>query len=340
MARPIVYIRYSVFFALAVFFAVQASVAAWNLQIEQSLTFHAQLDAYLIFCGAFGLLVLFPIACIDILRKNAVFARVWFEAVWLALFFVFETAGAAALTAMLPQLQCNQNDIAFRNLSCPSTNALLGITWTATIILLVYMTALVISAILHQDDYPEVWHTGVRDFGWFANMNCTERLTNSPCSPKHWRASVNHAPTHATTPTLVAPKPRRNQAAPLWTSYQIEHYNNSTFDVRAQGHQRNDIAPPPPVVQQMQGRRVPAPSLYPTFVDSTISSSSAAIPEGPFRPAGEWPRREPPRQSSTSMAESESETSLANSPSRRQPRGPRTRPPRLDLSKTSRPSRR
>jgi hypothetical protein len=354
MARPVVYLRYVLFFILAASFAVQASVAAWNLQIAQ-LTSRSQLDAYLIFCGAFGLLVIFPIVCIDIVRKNAVFACVWFEAVWLAIFFVLETAGAAALTALLPQLSCSQQITALRDPSCKSTAVLTGITWTTTIIVLFYMTTLIICAILHQDSHPDVWRSGVRDFPWFQHRNTTERLRTPPCSPKRWVAAVTRpkepsSQQQQTLPTMIAPKPRRNVAPPLWSTYEVEHYTAAPSGGPSGQRYSRAPAPPPAVVKHMQSRRVAPVSLYPTYMDSTIPPVAPAGLPSNTRPAGDWPAtsstsRTPRHQHRTRVSQQttslqQEDTSIAASPaavspSRRQPRGPRNRPAPLDLSQLS-----
>jgi hypothetical protein len=43
---------------------------------------------------------------IDVLRENAIFSRVLSEIIWLGILFALEIADAAALTAVLPQLNC------------------------------------------------------------------------------------------------------------------------------------------------------------------------------------------------------------------------------------------
>jgi len=350
MARPIVYLRYCLFFILAASFAVQASVAAWNLQIEQSLTLHSQLDSYLIFCGAFGLLVLFPVACIDIARKNAVFACVWFETLWLALFFVLETAGAAALTALLPQLSCTQKVPALRDPSCQSTNVLTGITWAITVVVLFYMTTLIICAIIHHDTHPDVWRSGVRDFAWFEYKNRAERIVSPPCSPARWCSRQKEEKQlqqqqQQLPPKVVAPKPTRNAPAPLWTSYEVEHYTADTF---AGPRYPRAPAPPPPAIQQMQARRAAPPSLYPNHMESTVPPVLPSSLPTNVRPVGDWPttsssprpsrqqqRTRNSQQTATSSLQRDPESPVVGPPSKRPPRGPRNRPSPLDLSQVS-----
>ena len=51
--------------------------------------FLAFIDAYLIAIGAAGILWMFPVMFLDQLRKNALVSRVWFECVWVGLFWLF-----------------------------------------------------------------------------------------------------------------------------------------------------------------------------------------------------------------------------------------------------------
>ena len=48
----------------------------------------ALIDAYLIAIGAAGILWMFPVMFLDQLRKNALVSRVWFECVWVGLFWL------------------------------------------------------------------------------------------------------------------------------------------------------------------------------------------------------------------------------------------------------------
>ena len=48
----------------------------------------AFIDAYLIAIGAAGILWMFPVMFLDQLRKNALVSRVWFECVWVGLFWL------------------------------------------------------------------------------------------------------------------------------------------------------------------------------------------------------------------------------------------------------------
>ena len=50
--------------------------------------FSAFIDAYLIAIGAAGILWMFPVMFLDQLRKNALVSRVWFECVWVGLFWL------------------------------------------------------------------------------------------------------------------------------------------------------------------------------------------------------------------------------------------------------------
>ncbi|PSR94090.1 hypothetical protein PHLCEN_2v4518 [Hermanssonia centrifuga] len=89
-----------------IFNAVIASVAAWDYGMAHETGHNQQIDAYLIFLGILGVIYIIPIAAVDILRKNAVPNRVWFECLWVGVFWVLEL-GASAVTANASNSACS-----------------------------------------------------------------------------------------------------------------------------------------------------------------------------------------------------------------------------------------
>jgi hypothetical protein len=76
--------RYCLFVIVIISNAIVCSAAAWNLPISQNADLHAQLhiDIYMIFLGAFTLLVVIPILFIDILLYRPFIGQVWVECLW------------------------------------------------------------------------------------------------------------------------------------------------------------------------------------------------------------------------------------------------------------------
>ncbi|KAG8951539.1 hypothetical protein FRC03_012495 [Tulasnella sp. 419] len=145
----------------------------------------ASLDGFLIFVSCSGLVGVCSIIVVDILRRGAVSSKVWFELIWLSLFWVMHLAGASASTALLPALSCPAKD---QNL-CVSAQALTVFTWLSMGLLLTQLLLLLLSSIYYSKRHPEVWVTPVRDFQWFCGGGAgTLSLGSRPSSPEDTKA--------------------------------------------------------------------------------------------------------------------------------------------------------
>jgi len=335
--------RYLVFGLLVICNAIICSVAVWNLSLAQSVGQNLQIDAFLTFLGAFYLVFIFTILFIEILRRNFVTGRLWFEVLWVALFWIMELSGAAAVSALVPELLCGAQSALIGNDACISTHVLLAFSWLSTIILLVYLLCLVCAAIIRQKQDSQIWHASVVEF---CRSDIRHDLRSVPASPILPRF---HAP------EVIAPQPRRPPPTVVYAyrsgmgpEYQIEHFHPSSSVT---------TRPIAPIITGAQSS-MPTSSLYPQHLHSSLTLQQPLRPSPASPPPlGNWPRpnavdqplhskRKPEPAPFTFPARdpvSGAVLSLSSSTPRSRPSGPRTssnlnetrRPPPLDLTKIS-----
>ncbi|THH26941.1 hypothetical protein EUX98_g7244 [Antrodiella citrinella] len=202
MSNFLISYRYSLFTLFLVFNAVLCSVAVWNYTIAKVLLLTAHVDVYLAAIGGLAVLFIIPVTFVDMFRKNALTGRVWFELVWVGVFWVLELCGASAFTAINSDTMCSKNAVAIQRDSCTSTRAVQAFSWLITIMLLVYLVILFISALLHYDDDKAVWSSGVRHYPWFNASRAP--LGSTPPSPNE---SVTKW--HRKSLMLTKPQPKR-----------------------------------------------------------------------------------------------------------------------------------
>jgi len=179
--------RYFVFVLFIICNIVLCSVAAWNLTIALAIQFETsiQVDAVLIAVGAAGLLFIFPILLIDVLRKESVTRQVWFECLWAGLFALLELAGAAAVTTTMSGMECvaSDDDGQIKLGPCISTKLSLIFAWIAAANLFFYMCILAVVAMLHQHNDALVWKSNVLGYDWFAVRSSLGSAPPSPSRP-------------------------------------------------------------------------------------------------------------------------------------------------------------
>ncbi|KAG9099591.1 hypothetical protein FS749_000843 [Ceratobasidium sp. UAMH 11750] len=161
-------IRYALFALYIIYSGVLVTAGAWHLGLANTIGASAQLDAFVVFLGAFGLLFILAVTFIDTLRKHAVTSTVWFELAWLGLFWVFYLAAASAATAIGPSTFCGIQgvDVLGWRDACAAIKVIIAFTWIGTFTFLVHMFTLLVLSLLHAPQSPGVWHSGVRDFPW------------------------------------------------------------------------------------------------------------------------------------------------------------------------------
>lgn len=200
-------------------------------------------------------------------------------------------------------------------------------------LVLLYLVALVVSAVLHHDDDPGVWKSSVRFFPWYATRST---LPSAPSSPKSWQRPF----------ALVVPQPK----------HAVDHSEAvKQMDAAADVEAAAPISRKVPMRQNTSinvTQPQPAASMYPPHVQNKLPAgkgASAPAPTGATPPPlGDWPRsiqdqRQPrstrkpaPSPEAPRSPESANTTSPRSSSSRRgSPTRRRTPPPPLDLSRIS-----
>jgi len=324
--------RYFVFGLFLVCHAIIASLSVWNLSLTQNTSiWNSQFDAYLIFVGAFGLVLIIPVIFLELANMNTVIGRVWFELTWVAFFWAFNLAGAAALSTTIAQSQsCGVTILDLRNLSCTSRQVLLAFIWMNAITLLVYLLLLATSVLSYQKRDPTIWHCSVRRLPWLGGRSV---LSSAPVSP------VTPGFAKQTSPSsIAAPRARRpvndviyGYRSGLSLEYEIEHYQPSNRTPNRTPNNARVVDSSNIVPSSLQS------SLYPQYMQNVLIANPppAAFHESTHpQPLGDWPRADiisrPPR-------------SKPKKPPALHPAGPRVRsnssdsarPPPLDLSSLS-----
>jgi len=274
--------------------AVVTSFAVWNHSLSQSVLWssQSQIDIYLAFVGCLGLVFIFPLIFIELARKDFVTGCVWFECLWVCLFWMLYLAGATAVTAIVPNPMCQISEHVPRNDECTSLGVMIAFTWIAAVILLFYFSLLFVLSLVHSRYDPTIWHRYIRKYPWSGSRQTLSSAPTSPSRPNFLKKS----------PSIVAPKPQR--AVPpaiyayrsgLGSEYEIEHYHPSTPDIRPEPVV---VTAPPPAHfdSHLQVANNTFPSLYPQFMHSTVTTSSSSQDERHIHdqpsppPLGNWPR--------------------------------------------------
>ncbi|CAA7271797.1 unnamed protein product [Cyclocybe aegerita] len=323
------FLRYLVFLVFVVCNAVIASAAVWNLGIVEGLLLGSptpakQIDAYLIFVGASGLFLIFPILFFQLYGKDVFLGRVWFELLWVGLFWMMELAGAAAVTSQSSVCNTPTGNLFIQVVHespCPSAQVLQAFTWICAILLLGYFTLLSILSFVKSKEDPTIWHCSVHRFPWMNGLRSLKSVPTSPTSPTLPRF-------RSKTPVIAAPRPQRvNNLANaflayrsgLSSEYEIEYFQPDAQPVSGQVSER----PMPPVPAELvsrssqirhtteQAQETQQPIISTPFYHSVVqtaidknqpTSSSVVAPPQPAQlgqirrlpasppPLGNWPR--------------------------------------------------
>jgi len=226
--------RYASMGLLVLFNSIICSVAGWNFGLLSDRGLYVPVDVFLIFVGGLALVTILPVLTVDIIRTGAITSRVWFELVWVGIFWVLELSGASALTAITPTLLCDPTAIASHFTStCMSTRALLAFTWLSTILLSAHLSILLISALAHNGTHPHVWTTGVSDFPWYTPAAPLSSAIPQTRAGRQKLGSLEDMPSSALAGGAAPP--------PAWTTW------NSGPPSQPQPS-RYDPPRPPPVV--------------------------------------------------------------------------------------------
>lgn len=265
------------------------------------------IDGYLIFLGASGLLLIFPILFFELYGKDVFLGRVWFELLWVGFFSIMDLVGAAVTTAHSGSQTCSSGALAsltsIQESPCPSSQVLQAFAWISTILLLGYLTLLFILTMVIQREDSSIWHHSVRKFPLMKGQ-ALKSVPASPSLPTFHRQSI------------AAPRPRRIAAirqailsyrSGLSLEYEVEPYR--TPDLAPTGVAQMSQAwpilpsayvPPLPVHVQAQQQSSFASPFYHTSVQTAIepqpqfpppvqTSQPRRLPPSP-PPLGDWPR--------------------------------------------------
>ncbi|QRV75294.1 hypothetical protein RhiJN_03309 [Ceratobasidium sp. AG-Ba] len=242
-------IRYAFFALYIIYSGVLVTAAAWHLGLARTIGASAQLDQFIIFLGAFGLLFTLAITFIDSLRKHAVTSTVWFELGWIGLFWVFYLAAASAATAIGPSTFCDAptvDALGWKD-SCAAIKVIIAFTWTGTVTFLIHLFTLLVLSLLHAPQSPGVWHAGVRDFPWmdfsarpsFRNSVSAKggvRMGSEPSSPNKYhyeRRMMGAQPAAAPVSVPAQPAPIHARMTTRQEPPQVAHPFASAAVTRA-----------------------------------------------------------------------------------------------------------
>lgn len=162
-------------------------------------------------------------------------------------------------------------------------------------VVLIYLVALTVSAVSHQEDDAGVWHASVRFFPWYQTRTS---LNSAPPSPsQNWQKPF----------ALAAPQPKRivNQIDLRLSPdpEAVQDADRTVPEMLVMSQSGANIIPvsvrsPPPQTEETarQAHFIPQPepihSLYPAHVRSKLPQTAGVpIPSGPTPPPlGDWPR--------------------------------------------------
>jgi len=367
MSTMFLTLRYLAFALFILFNSVICIVSALNLgSLSSDTQSFPEVDSYLIFTGALGLVVVFPVIFIELIRKDAYLARVAFEVAWVGLLWLMNLSGAAAITSIASQIHCLPTGDQLP-VSCSSTTAMLAFTWLSTITLLSYLLCLVVCAVYHSQDNSHVWHSGVRDFHWFSQPKSSQNPPDAaftygklmdprdPNLPPIYARQMGLAKNYTVEP-LSFTSTTVQLANPTRAEYPVPPVPAAPSDIRNMSQRIDDyrVTYPSPLPPSSQY------SLYPQHLQSAVTPAIPPRAGGPTPPpAGSWPRTKPQEpirkqrlsQSSNKRTEpstltrgpemvrqnTQEDPSLPSN-ARSRPSGPRIlsqrpRPPPLDLSR-------
>ncbi|KNZ74187.1 hypothetical protein J132_07498, partial [Termitomyces sp. J132] len=199
--------------------AIVASAAVWNHSLAQAVGWESQIDVYLIFLGCLGLVHIFTIIFIELAYRHSITGRVWFECLWVGIFWIMYLGGAIAATALLPSHLCGIHILTHD--TCTSSHLLLAFTWIMTGILLSYFLLLVTASLLQFPRDSQIFHRYVHKFPWEELRRSIAKPPPPPSLPQVFKKM----------PSIIAPKPQHpppvliyNHRAGLSSEYEIESY--------------------------------------------------------------------------------------------------------------------
>jgi len=257
--------RYYLFAITIVSNAIICSAAAWNLPISQNIAphTHVHIVVYMIFLGAFSLLVVIPMLFVDIFAKRPFTGQVWVECLWIDFLWLLHFVGAIIVTIQLPHDMCTLQAESIDGNSCTSVKLLMAFSWICTINLFTYLVFLVFSSILHQTRDDTVWSSQVRSFPWYLHIYCHTLESSPELSPRE-----RHAP-------IPAPQPRRPirllRLSVLSSLYRAERTPDRESGIIERSAPQMTVPQERPTVAVA----VPTTTLYPLHVQTALAPTES-----------------------------------------------------------------
>jgi len=298
MKNILIPFRYFVFAAFIVCNAISCSTAVWNLALSQEAGRLLSVDVFVTLVGASALAFIFTIIIIELVNRELVTGRVWFECMWVGFFSLLEFCAAVALSVIGPGVMCNALVTEFIVDSCTSTRVVLAFLWICTSILLAYLILLTTSAYMHKNENPQIWSCSVRWFDWSGTRSYIGSDGPKSLSLPHFVEKKRPGS------LIIVPKPRQTgfYAQPNMGIDSDEHLQPQMQPAPAMTVERPLPVVPAPEVHQPQRTRETASSFYPRHMQSVVASQpqqpsyfSKPMKElprssSPPPPLGDWPR--------------------------------------------------
>jgi hypothetical protein len=229
------------------------SIGAWQLSSLAGLP----IDKYLIFLGAFGLAFVFTLIFIELALQNPITSRLWFEFLWVGLFFAMEFAGAVAFSTKFPVICSSTAGVD----PCRSARPLLAFSWICTAILAGYLILLAFPTYQCHRSNSRIWQYPVKKFRWSDPKKCLFSAPSSPIIPPTFNQDNF---------VVAAPVARRLQDPEryahrfgLGSDYEIEHYRPPSHFGANKGEPRSS-SPTPPVPPLPKAQNCCLPKSTPT----------------------------------------------------------------------------
>ncbi|KAI6117674.1 hypothetical protein EDD16DRAFT_995292 [Pisolithus croceorrhizus] len=259
--------RYNLFGLFVICNAVICISAVWNHSLAVS-SQTLQIDIYLAFLGAFGLLFAVIITFVEVLFTNPFTARIWFESGWVAVFWLMELAGATVVS-VISGICGSQSTVASTSW-CISERLLLAFTWTCTGVLLLYFVLVVITTVTYQGDNPDVWHSTVRRL---VHSSTGHQSLSSPLnSPSTARFKNDSQSLPAPAPVVTyAPRPVRPAVQPKHFSHDRAGLG-SEYEI--EGNSLREAVPIPLFGPAHVSTVRPLPSIAPLSIPVTNTARS------------------------------------------------------------------
>jgi len=164
-------IRYVTFALLVLLAGLTASFAALNVGFISSGVVSTEspategLGIYLVALSLLNILFILLIIAIEFCRKGALTSRIWFEFIWVVVFFVSYLGGSISTFLLIPGSICQaaRQTEGTSKLACMTSWVLIAFTCIITSLYLLYLFALLVYSLNRSQHESKVWSSSVVD---------------------------------------------------------------------------------------------------------------------------------------------------------------------------------